>query len=198
VKQVRTEVSSRTGSRRSCGKEALHPHDRDAAVRFVDQYYRKIYSFFWWLAGNRAHAADLTQDVFAAFWDSLARTKVRDQKSWLYQIARNRWRKHCRERHRGDRELQHGSDSADCSSNPADLVAEAESDTQVGAAVRRLPAVYREVVILRYWHDLSHKEIATIQGVPVALSRWRLFRGRSLLRELLSEGAAATGTDTDD
>lgn len=184
---MRTEVSSRTGSRRSCGKEALHPRDRDAAVRFVDQYYRKIYSFFWWLVGNRARAADLTQDVFAAFWDSLARTKVRDQKSWLYQIARNRWRKHCRERRRGERELQHDTDSADRSANPTDSAAEAESVAQVARAVRQLPLAYREVVVLRYWHDLSHKEIATIQGVPVALARWRLFRGRSLLRELLNE-----------
>jgi RNA polymerase sigma factor (sigma-70 family) len=50
-------------------------------------------------------------------------------------------------------------------------------------AVERLPPTRRAVVVLRYWADLPHAEIADILGCPVATVRSRLHRALADLRK---------------
>ena len=40
---------------------------------FVDRHYTQVFRFFQWLTADREAAADLTQETFAAFWESIAR-----------------------------------------------------------------------------------------------------------------------------
>ena len=49
----------------------------------------------------------------------------------------------------------------------------------------RVPAVYREVLLLRFQEDLSLKEIAAIVHVPLSTVKSRLYRGLSAARDLL-------------
>ena len=57
----------------------------------------------------------------------------------------------------------------------------------LGLGAWRLPAVYREVVLLRFQEDLSLEEIATVVKVPLSTVKSRLYRGLSAARELLEE-----------
>jgi RNA polymerase sigma factor (sigma-70 family) len=50
-------------------------------------------------------------------------------------------------------------------------------------AIRRLRPERRAVVVLRYWADLPHGEIAEILGCPVSTVRSRLHRALSDLRK---------------
>ena len=50
-----------------------------------------------------------------------------------------------------------------------------------------LPEQFREPVILRYVEELSYKEIATRLDLPVSTIETRLYRGRQLLQEKLSQ-----------
>src|SRR5437870_4088968 len=75
---------------------ALRAGERRACAAFVEAHYRGVYRFFTWLTRDPEAAADLTQETFAAFWESLGDPKrgvAPDLKAWLYGIARNRWRK---------------------------------------------------------------------------------------------------------
>ena len=58
---------------------------------------------------------------------------------------------------------------------------------RVTAAVLALPQPYRGVVLLRYFEDLSPKEIAGRVEAPVATVKSRLQRGLVMLRERLDE-----------
>ena len=51
----------------------------------------------------------------------------------------------------------------------------------LAAAMERLPAPFREALVLRDIHDLSYREIAEVVGVPVGTVMSRLARGRSRL-----------------
>ena len=59
---------------------------------------------------------------------------------------------------------------------------------RVNAALTRLPAEYREVMVLRELEDLSYREIAQVAAIPVGTVMSRLARGRKLLSGYLAGG----------
>ena len=72
---------------------------------------------------------------------------------------------------------------------------QAEDRRRVHAAVAALPEQFREVLVLREFHDLNYREIADIVGAPVGTVMSRLSRAREKLKEVLvaSGDAAETG-----
>jgi RNA polymerase sigma-70 factor, ECF subfamily len=52
-------------------------------------------------------------------------------------------------------------------------------------AIARLPAVYREVIVLREMEELAYEEVAQIANIPVGTVMSRLSRARALLRARL-------------
>ncbi len=50
-------------------------------------------------------------------------------------------------------------------------------------AVRVLPERYRRVLVLRYWHDLSYEEIATVTEQSLGAVKTQLHRAKSLLED---------------
>jgi len=82
---------------------------------------------------------------------------------------------------------------------PMDLAncqpAAAEPDDRLEAAretIAGLPALQREILDLRFAHDLSYAEIATALGISIGTVRSRLHHAMALLRRRL-EGDAAGG-----
>ncbi len=54
-------------------------------------------------------------------------------------------------------------------------------------ALRDIPDVYEEAIILSDIEDNTYEEVSKILGIPVGTVRSRIFRGRKLLRTRLSE-----------
>ena len=52
----------------------------------------------------------------------------------------------------------------------------------------RVPAVFREVLMLRFQEEMKLEEIASITGTPISTVKSRLYRGIEALREMLPEG----------
>ncbi len=57
--------------------------------------------------------------------------------------------------------------------------------TGLQKALDLLPEIQREVVILRYYHDLKVKDIATITGVGVSTVQSRIYQGLRKLEKVL-------------
>ena len=60
-------------------------------------------------------------------------------------------------------------------------------DTALDQAVRGLPEIYRQVVLLRYYGGLSCAEVGRELGVSVGTVTMRLSRAYRMLRECLAE-----------
>jgi RNA polymerase sigma-70 factor (ECF subfamily) len=56
-----------------------------------------------------------------------------------------------------------------------------ERSQELYAAVAGLPARYRDVIVLRYWHDLAYEEIARLTEQSLGAVKTQLRRGRLLL-----------------
>jgi RNA polymerase sigma-70 factor (sigma-E family) len=63
-----------------------------------------------------------------------------------------------------------------------------EEQERVLAAVRTLPRRQREVLVLRYWADLSEADIAKTLGIAVGTVKSNASRGLARLEQLLGDG----------
>jgi RNA polymerase sigma-70 factor (ECF subfamily) len=153
--------------------------DGDAAAfeRLYERYGRVVHALL--LARvERDEVPDLVQDVFLTAWRRL--DDLRDPAAfggWLAMIARNR----ATDFHR--RASEHVELPADLEAPGA--ASEAAEANAALAAIRSLPAAYRETLLMRLVEGLSGPEIADRTGLTPASVRVNLHRGMKLLRDKL-------------
>lgn len=165
--------------------DALRARNGEICGEFVREHYALLFGWLARLTGDRNDAADLTQDAFAAFWDSLRRdTPAVDPRTWLFAIGRNCWRKYCRTRASLREEVADLDAIADGNiGNVPERTSEFKQ--AVESALARLPDDFREVFTLRTWHEFDFAQIGAIQGITADLARGRYFRARKLLQARL-------------
>ena len=147
------------------------------------------------LLGRRQEAEDVVQEVFLSVLVHLKRFRGECRFStWLTRIVVNKCRSHRRWRlrrwrllFRGVRDEELPAAGADCGDGPT-----AQGGEDVSRAVDRLPARYREPVVLRYFEDLSIAEIGETLGLSPNAVEVRLTRAREKLRRMLSAKGLAT------
>ena len=147
-----------------------------------DEHKDAIYRFAWRMTTSVAAAEDIAQDVFLALlrhpdrFDP-ARGPLRP---FLLGVARNLVRKRWRDEHRWE-ELEDEHFTA----QPVD-VERGEIAEIVGEAVRSLPPLQREVLILAEYEELTLEEIARAVESQVGTVKSRLHRARENLRRMLA------------
>jgi RNA polymerase sigma-70 factor (ECF subfamily) len=118
---------------------------------------------------------------------------------WLYGIATNLIGRHRRDEIRLYRALTRTG--ADPVTEPfTDRVDAAVSATAVNrrlaAVLAKLPAAYRDPLLLVAWGDLSYEETALALGVPKGTVRSRISRARTRLRQMLGDIDPTLHTET--
>jgi RNA polymerase sigma-70 factor, ECF subfamily len=166
---------------------------------FDDAFEAEFTSLHRYLARRLGTSAadELAAETFAvAFrnWDRL--DPERPVQPWLYGIAANLMRHHWRKERRMLRAYARtGVDPIFAEDDEAVARAEADARSQeLAAALARLRADEREILLLHAWAELTDSEIATALGLPVGTVKSRLSRTRERLRNRLSEvGQEAVG-----
>ena len=72
------------------------------------------------------------------------------------------------------------------SESPVEIVARGERSAKVRAAIARLPDKQRAKLILRVYHDLTHREIAEILGNSVGAVKANFFHALANLKKQLT------------
>ncbi|KDB06772.1 RNA polymerase, sigma-24 subunit, ECF subfamily [Burkholderia sp. lig30] len=159
------------------------------------------YNLARWLSGNANDADDIVQEAFMRafrFFDSCRGDSVRP---WLLAIVRRTWytewnRRAAAHEVAAAEELEGAALPDDwriAADDPETMLIRGEDARRVRDALVRLPAEYREVLVLREMEDLSYREIAAIADVPVGTVMSRLSRARRRLAAMLAD--APRGTD---
>ncbi|MEI9904415.1 MAG: sigma-70 family RNA polymerase sigma factor [Asticcacaulis sp.] len=140
---------------------------------------------------DEAAAQDIVQDSYLKAWRSWWRFIPGNEKAWLLTIVRRRaltWLKGVRHGEvAADDEDLTAADQAHLSvaaDQEAAIIA-GQSGLRVRAALARLAAPLREVIVLRDFEDMAYKDIARVLEVPVGTVMSRLARGRESLRAIL-------------
>jgi RNA polymerase sigma-70 factor (ECF subfamily) len=139
--------------------------DRDVLGDWVQARYARAYRTAVLICGNQADAEESVQDAFLRVWrfrDALPAGAKRD--AWLYRVLVNAcYSKLRQEVPRRERERARvGADAAPASSDSPERAAEqSAAASALDLTLRDLPEALRVVVVLRYYADLSEREIAT-------------------------------------
>lgn len=147
------------------------------------------YNLARWLIGNERDAEDITQEACMRAFKFFGTFRGGDPRAWLLTIVRRTawtWLRSNRRHEEAveyDEELHGGADTAP--SPEVSLVRAGDVDA-VRQAIATLPAIFREVLVLRELEDCSYKEIADIAGVPIGTVMSRLTRARKQLQTALS------------
>ena len=153
--------------------------DGDYFAVIVDRYKLQIYNLMYRYSGSAEDAADMTQDVFCRTFERLGQYKK--QKSffaWLYTLALNFARDWVRKRNTQKQTIDKFSREIVTNEPklPERLV---ETDQQMQgllAALGLIDADRREMLLLKYRHECSIKEIAEIFEISESAVKMRLKR----------------------
>lgn len=164
--------------------------DTAAFSSLVEAYQRPVYNLAYRMLGNAAEAEDAAQEAFIRAYTRLdTYDPSRKFSSWMLSIASH----YCIDVIRRRRvnllsieELPPMTDlSMPRSAHPEHIVSRGQVADQVQQLLCTLPDHYRIPVILRYWYDMSYREIAETMEVTESTIKTRLHRARIKLAECM-------------
>ncbi|MBI2818105.1 MAG: sigma-70 family RNA polymerase sigma factor [Acidobacteria bacterium] len=172
------------------GKRELFGH-------LVGRYQRSVYHIVQGILGNPADSEEVLQESFLKALQHIGGFRGEAQfRTWLTRIAINearmRLRKYRPKLHDSiDEAPEEGMDMRprelrDWQPNPEEKLAEAELARLLEKAIRALPSIYREVLVLRDLEHLSNEEAAQALGISLPATKARLLRARLMMRDYLT------------
>lgn len=169
------------------GEQELPDRDFD---RIYKDYSRLVYWAAYRVVSSHELAEDITQSVFEkVLLNSSKLSGMNDAqlKGWLYRVSTNLALDGTR---RAKRELLSdeplGADIADDVELPEDELVKKQTASAVSKAIAELDEIYREVVMLHYFSEMTVREISKNTGISEGTVKSRLVRARNLLAERLS------------
>jgi RNA polymerase sigma-70 factor (ECF subfamily) len=167
--------------------------DLAAFEPLVRKYERVLFSVALRLVGDYEDARDATQNAFIRAYERLDRyDPERKFFSWIYRIAINE----CLNLRRARKPHEPLAGEFEVPAGLVEALTATETRERVDGALKALSLEYREVIVLRYFAELSYEEISDATGVPQKTVKSRLFSARQRLATLL--GAEAEGGDAVD
>lgn len=146
----------------------------------VERYQGPVFGYLSGLLGDATLAQDAAQESFVRGYFALAKLKKPGSfHAWLLGIAGRVAKEYRRAAHRLERQRQAAEVSP--TSEP-----ETGGEQRLAEALAALPESPRQVILLRYYEDLSCQEVADRFGMPLGTVTKTLSRGYAQLRQILS------------
>lgn len=148
----------------------------------------RIYRLALRYTGDRDQAEDLVQETFLRAYKHLdSYDQSKPAGPWLFKIATNIFRNWLRDNREVSLDLT-GRPGQASNPGPEELFLEKERSTELSRAIAELPLIYREVLLLKHVGEISYAEISATLGIELTLVKNRLYRGRIMLKNILTEG----------
>lgn len=179
----------------------LVARDERALTEFYDDTVRRVYAVVLRFTQDAALAEEVVEDAYWQAWCQAPRFDPARGRplSWLLSIARSRAVDAWRRNRRFDLQVAIDADewsehtAADASTEPPALLDAAGDAQRLHRALARLKSWERELLVLAYFSDLTHDEIARRTLLPLGTVKTRIRRSLLQLRAWLSERPGAGG-----
>jgi RNA polymerase sigma-70 factor (ECF subfamily) len=159
-------------------EETLLPH-LDAA-----------YNLARWLARDERDAEDIVQEAYLRAFKHFGTFKGGDARPWLLAIVRNTYYTWIQRNRSAEMTAPFDEEKDTHLSDTPDPEMELLQETDrrmLRRALRKLPAEFLEVIVLREFEELSYKEIAEVVQIPVGTVMSRLARARKRLVQIVTD-----------
>jgi RNA polymerase sigma-70 factor (ECF subfamily) len=167
--------------------------ERSVSVSFEElamPLFERLYNFAHWLTQDRQEAEDLVQETYVKALKGFSSFQPGTNfRAWIYQILRNTFltsRTGLKATVAIDLE---GGETAlpPVSDTPESILLELSNRQLVQTALDRLPVLYREVLLLCEFEEMSYQEISATLAIPMGTVMSRLSRARRALRVAVQE-----------
>lgn len=176
--------------------EKAQAGDQTAFHRLVDQYHGEIHRMIFYRTRSRMDAEDLTQDVMLKAYKNIGRLKdPKVFRSWLYRIAVNRVKDYYRKKQfkslfglvSMDEETFH--ETAEMSVEPEVEAGISRKDfwRQIGQMLTSLSAMEKEVFLLRFFDELTIKEMSAALNKNESTIKTHLYRALRKIKEIAGD-----------
>jgi RNA polymerase sigma-70 factor (ECF subfamily) len=160
--------------------------DADCFAQIVNLYAGRCYGYFYRLTGDRNLSDELLSELFIRLVEKIGSYKGGAFESWLFRIALNIFHDHLRGKQRRKKLLDARRTELETEPNEAPRSdASDEQMDKVQIQLKRLDADTRELIMLRYYSQLSFKKIAEMRREPIGTALSKLHRGLKKLREFM-------------
>ena len=158
----------------------------EAFARLYDRFCQRAFRVAQAICRDESRAQDAVQEAFVSVWSSrTSYTAARGTVAgWLLTVVRHRAVDLARS---NGRHVAHGAGFEQLDEHPAPVdicaaVTERDAAAHLRALMTRLPDEQREVIVLAYYGQLTHSEIATQLGLPPGTVKGRMRLGLEKLR----------------
>jgi RNA polymerase sigma-70 factor (ECF subfamily) len=170
--------------------------DQAAFSSLVESYQTPVYNLAYRMLGSVTEAEDAAQESFIRAYTRLhTYDPTRKFSSWLLAIASHYCIDMLRKRRIQTLPLDDLPPRIELAmpavTQPEHVVVSRQDASAVQALLSILPSSYRTPVILRYWYDMSYREIAETMGLNEGTVKTRLYRARAKLARHVKGTAAA-------
>lgn len=187
-------LAAQTQAESAAIAQGLKQGDPELLDRLIEQYQHRLLRYLLFLTGNREASEDLFQETWIRVLMRGGQFNGRSRfDTWLFTIARNlvidlsrkRTMASLDEMSEGGEnerpfEIMHGDPS------PLDHFQSSEDRAEVHEVLVTLEPNSREVLVLRFYEELSLDEIATITRAPLSTVKSRLYRGLASIKPELA------------
>ena len=150
----------------------------------LNRYKKSIHSYIFYIVRNNDLTEDIFQETFLKVIMTIKQGRYTDNgkfKAWITRIAHNLIIDNFRQERNentisnDDVDIDLLNDMKLCDTNIEDDMVQEQVFSDIKKLVKHLPDNQREVLEMRYYQDMSFKEIADITGVSIntALGRMR-------------------------
>lgn len=168
---------ARLVQRLSCG-------DETALVAIMSRYGAAILAFAIRLVGDKYLAEEICQDTMLKVWQQASSFRMDGHlRAWLFRVARNSAIDYMRKKRPILEEL--ATTLPANGERPESEAEKAWMAGQLGLALMELPVAYREVIDLRYFHQMGYHEISQILQIPVGTVKSRISYALNRLTKIL-------------
>jgi len=175
----------------------LYAHGNNSAFDvLLNRYKKSIHSYIYYIVHNQDLTEDIFQDTFLKVIMTIKQGRYTENgkfKAWITRIAHNliidnfRQEQNCNEISNDEVEVDLLNNMNLCESNVEDDMVKEQVYADVKKLVRHLPDSQREVVELRFYQDMSFKEIADLTGVSINTALGRMRYAIMNMRRMASE-----------
>jgi len=165
---------------------------QSAYKSLLNKYWKDVFNYQFSKTNNEDEAEDITIKTFAKAFDKLHSFDNRyNFKTWLITISKNIYIDHLRKQKKTTISIHKDNDTffdiKDNSPSAEDNIITEQNLTTLLAYIKKLKPHYQEIIQLRFFQELSYKEIAKELDEPMNNVKVKLLRAKKLLAEIIKK-----------
>lgn len=156
---------------------------KEEFVKMYEEHSDALFRYCFFRVSDREKALDILQDIFTKTWNYMSEGNTIDNsKAFLYTTARHLIIDEYRKKKSSslDNLIDQGLEPS------VDLTYDTEMRIDASFAIeeiKKLPAMYNEILFMRYVNDMSIRDIASTCGLNENVVSVRIHRGIGMLRK---------------